>query len=250
MLVHKIAFLFLTIGNVYHDTTWRNFLTGQEQRYTLYVHSKHPLSDNSFFKKSEMTYKVPTTWANTMNAQIALLKEALRDPHNEKFVFVSESTIPLATFDEVYKAVMETPKSIFNYYRNTHPVRSFGPYNHDKLYKNAQWVILNRKHAQLMADDKKVLPLMTDDPHDQEHYPSTFLAQQGLLAEVKKQDATLVLWTGEHGNAHPHSFINLAQDPYLPKIIKALQSKRFLFARKFEKNCDLSPLKDYLSCID
>lgn len=251
-MLAKIAFLFLTISDVYHESTWINFFARDEDRnkdrYTIYVHPKHTLSPESFFRPFEITHTVPTSWANTMRAQIELLREALKNKENEKFIFVSESTIPLQSFDEVYAKVMGTSKSIFNFSRNN-LARSFGPLKGDMLYKNAQWVILNRKHAQMMADDTKFIDLMTEDPHDQEHYPSTFLAQFDLLHEVQKQDLTLAIWTGENGNAHPHSFTNLKHDAHREKLISAIERKRFLFARKFEKKCNLSLLKPYLPWV-
>ena len=249
MVIPKLAFLFLTIGDIYHEPTWVNFFASHEDFYTLYVHSKHSLSKTSFFKESEIPDKIPTSWANTMRAQVALLREALKNPANEKFVFVSESTIPLRSFKEVYETLMSTPNSLFKYYRNTF-ARSFGPLSSDMILKNAQWVVLNRKHAQLMADDTELLKLMTHEPHDQEHYPSTFLAHHDLLSEVTKKDTTLAIWTGENGNAHPHSFFDLNKDPHASKLFKALENKRYLFARKIEKKCDLSPLKPYLPWIN
>lgn len=248
MIIQKLAFLFLTIGDIYHESTWIHFFSGHENAYSLYIHSKHKLSSESQFKPYEMSRKIPTTWANTMKAQIELLREALKDPANEKFIFVSESTIPLQSFDDIYKTLMSSSQSFFSFARNTF-ARSFGPLNSHMLYKNAQWVILNRKHAQLMADDKDFIAMMIDDPHDQEHYPSTFLADKKLLHEITKKDMTLAIWTGENANAHPHSFKDLKNDPNVKRLIKTIENKRYLFARKFEKKCNLSELKPYLPWV-
>jgi hypothetical protein len=67
---------------------------------------------------------------------------------------------------------------------------------------------------------------------------------------VQKSDLTLALWTGENGNAHPHSFKDLSHDSQFKKLVKLIENKRYLFARKFEKKCDLSPLKPYLPWIN
>ena len=139
---------------------------------------------------------------------------------------------------------MAHPLSQFNFYPNPHPYRSFGKLKAHDLYKNSQWIVLNRKHAEMMAQDNSLITQMTLDPHDQEHYPSTFLAQHNLLHEVVKKDTTLCIWNGV--DAHPHSFTHLPSDPHWSKLIKVIEDKRFLFARKFDKLCDLSPLKQYL----
>ena len=111
-----------------------------------------------------------------MKAEIALLKEALKDPANTKFVFLSESTIPIMPFDGVYKHLLSHPSSEFPYYKNMDTTRSFGKIKH--IYKNPQWIVLNRKHAQLMVEDNDLINYLAQIPYDNEHYPATFLAQK------------------------------------------------------------------------
>ena len=150
-MIPKIAFLFLTIGTVYHETPWVNYFKGHESQYSLYVHPKEKLPQESFFYSSTLPHREETTWSNTMKAQIALLKEALKDPANTKFVFVSESTIPLTIFDEMYLRLTSDTQSQFHLLRNPFKNRPFGVMK--EVYNNPQWVILNRKHAQWMVDD-------------------------------------------------------------------------------------------------
>lgn len=158
----KIAFLFLTISAAHHEQLWRDFFAGHEDQCSLYVHAKYEIPASSLLHPYRIPETCPTTWANTMRAQIALLKEALKDPDNDKFVFVSESTIPLATFDMAYQRLTATPHSIFMYRPNPHIIpgsatfdktRDLQPISHEQQYKNYQWVVLNRKHAQLMVED-------------------------------------------------------------------------------------------------
>lgn len=244
--MYKIAFLFLTIGNIYHEDLWKRFFHRQEEKYSIYIHSKTK-QKKSIFKKHEIKAKIPTTWQNTMRAQIALLKEALRDPDNQKFVFLSESTIPLQTFDYVYKTLTADNLSRFDYYPNYHKDRNFKPIPFNQQYKNSQWVVLNRKHAQLMINDQRYLDIITNYYFDNEHYPSTFLANQNLLNEIVKCDTTLVIWAGQ--SPHPHTFKNLKEDKFTEFLIKAIKSKQFLFARKISTDCDLKPIYKYLQYI-
>jgi len=238
----KIAFLFLTIGNIFHESVWIKYFEGYQAYYSLYVHSKNELDSYSFFASSTIQEKVPTTWTNTMKAQIALLKEALKDPANEKFVFLSESTIPLSTFENTYVKLLRHPHSEFNYRKNPHSNRKFGGLSN--IYKNSQWIILNRKHAQLIVDDEKYIKIFVHNPHDQEHYPSTFLAHHNLLSEIVNNRTTLVIW-GKKGAYHPHLFKNLDTDPYFIKILEAFDEK-ILFARKFSQSCNLGRLHFYM----
>lgn len=265
----KIAFLFLTIADVYHEHYWQDFFKYHEPQYSVYIHSKEPLSENSFFKSHEIESKISTTWENTMKAQIELLREALKDPCNDKFIFVSESTIPLQDFDTIYESLIARDKSIFSFcpnphqdpqrvgtfwgYHNYQPKRILYPIPARLQYRNSQWVILSRKHAQLMVDDTKYIEMITRHICDQEHYPSTFLAIKGLLDEVANCQTTYDDWIITSSPAHPFTFTDLTEEKQIKPLIKAIQGglysnpNMYFFARKFEKDCDLSPLDTYLS---
>ncbi len=134
-MIPKIAFLFLTIGNVYHEAPWVNYFKGHESQYSLYVHPKEKLPQESFFHSSILPHREETTWANTMKAQVALLREALKDPNNTKFVFSSESTIPLTLFDEMYLRLTNDTRSQFYYRKNPFKNRPFGGMK--KVYNNS-----------------------------------------------------------------------------------------------------------------
>lgn len=269
-MISKIALLFLTISNIYHESHWQDFLKNNESRYSIYIHSKESLAPNSAFKQYEMQEKTENTWANTMKAQIAVLKEALKDPDNQKFIFLSESSLPLQDFDTVYSTVMATENSIFPYCSNIHqdklrsgtfwtylnyePARILYPIPEKFQHKNPMWVVLNRKHAQLMVDDKIFIEIVCRYTNDQEHYPSTFLAIKGLLeTEVLNQQTTYDDWIATTSSLHPFTFTNLKDSQQFNLIVKALQNKlynqqfQYLFGRKFAKDCDLSPLETYLA---
>ncbi|HRN78019.1 MAG TPA: beta-1,6-N-acetylglucosaminyltransferase [Candidatus Dependentiae bacterium] len=253
----KIALLFLTIANIYHEPYWKQFLQGNESNYSIYIHAKEGISADSFFKPYELPSTVPTTWANTMKAQILLLKQALQDPLNEKFIFLSESTLPLRSFQQIYSIIMATDTSIFNYVPNPHQHIQNHLYNRRSLkdipaefrYKCSQWVILNRKHAGKIINDSYYIDLITRYEADNELYPATFLASQGLLSEVTKVDKTYVNWQKHNppgsGNSIPFMFTNLHEPDQLICITKAI-SQGYLFARKFSKDANLIPLHSYL----
>lgn len=253
----KIAFLFLTIAGIHHESYWQDFFRNHEDAYSIYVHSKNGVPTGSFFKPYEMRHTKITTWSNTMKAQIALLAHALEDPDNTVFIFASETTIPLQDFDYVYKEHMRSDnKSMFYFRPNTHANRSvhgYYPQQHRNLqpiptgkqYKNSQWIVLNRKHAQMMVDDQDIIEIATQYGSDQEHYPSTFLALKGVLfEEVEPIDTTQVVWDK---NPHPpYVFTNLHNQQDMELLQEAI-SQGFSFIRKVDPACDLQPLDPYLS---
>jgi hypothetical protein len=250
----KIAFLFLTISGIYHEEYWQDFFRGNEQKYSIHVHSKYDLNTHSWFKQFELPYKMENSWARTMKCQIGMLKEALKDPDNQMFIFCSQNTLPLQSFDFIYDELISIGKSMFKHEKNPHmdpedkgayqQYRVLKPIPEEKQHKNSQWIILNRKHAQMMVNDEQIIRIISCYPCDQEHYPSTFLALHGMLNEVHKREGTLVAW---HMNNHP---------PYIFKDLDIKQEYQTLtdaitygtyFVRKVDEKCKLKPLDKSLA---
>lgn len=250
----KIAFLFLTISNINHENYWRDFFRGHEDTYNIYVHAKESVSNQSWFKQFELPYKLENTWARTMKCQIGMLKEALKNSDNQMFIFCSHNTIPLQSLDMIYHELMSSKKSVFRYEKNPHTdpnnkdayqsYRVLKPIPEAKQYKNTQWVILNRKHAQMMVDDTQIIPIISHYPHDQEHYPSTFLHLHNMLPEVLKKETTLVVW---HMDPQPpYVFKDLNNKAELQLLLDAITYGTY-FVRKVDEACDLKPLDRYLT---
>lgn len=102
----KIAFLFLTIDNINCDAYWNNYF--DLSRSNIYVHPKNPSEVTlPWLKKNIISENVSTAWGHIVNAELCLLREAMKDPDNKKFVTISESCIPIKTFDDFYKDVMK-----------------------------------------------------------------------------------------------------------------------------------------------
>lgn len=242
-MTKKVAFLFLTIAAPYHEEVWKMYFAGNEERFSLYVHTKNAIPNTSFFAPYVIDEHVHTTWANVMQAQMALLRAAMKDTSNFKFVFISESTLPLAVFSDAHRYLTSYEQSEFGYSHRPemkHRIQS----RHREfsqvvpaLYQNPTWLVLNREHTRRMIDDKEVLPLFSDFFIDCEHYPSTVLSKYGLLESVINKDLTLCVW--KEGGAHPHEFQNVAADEFVTDLYDAMRSGS-LFARKFSKTCDLT----------
>lgn len=264
-MLSKVAFLFLTVGDVYHEPNWVNYFAGNEEYCSIYVHPKNGVSPQSYFAPYVIEERVPTRWENTMKAQIALLREALKDPNNTKFVILSETTVPITSFKYAYDRILRHPYSEFYYalypYPAEKPMEMIPPYTSqfyvnypDKdrafgdlkpLHKNSTWIVLNRKHAQLMADDSTYIDIFASAPHDTEHYPSSIISYHGLLHEVVKEDLTFVVWCPETVS-YPHFYRCIDQDCHVNCLTEAIKDKKALFARKFSQCCSLESLHEYL----
>jgi hypothetical protein len=257
-MVGKIAFMFLVGAQIYYESLWQHFFDQADKtQYSITLHAKFDFDHNSLFKSYEMPIKVESSWHYTMRAQLALLAEALKDPDNQKFIFISGDAIPLQSFAYIYQEVMKHDYSIFPYWWNHHqdPTSQFylkartliGIPAHQQ-YINPQWVILNREHAQAMVDDTTILPLVLQTVLDNEHYPSTFLATQGRLSEVIKQEIMFVFW--QSGKDSPYVFSDM-HDPFQRgQIVEAIIRGKF-FARKFTAACNpesIQALIDQYGC--
>ena len=98
----KIAFLFLTLENPNFTKIWNKYFRGHKDKYTIYIHAKYP--EKVTWKKKHIIENLQeTAWGYITRALIELLKEAYKDPYNYKFVTISESCIPIQSFDNFYQ---------------------------------------------------------------------------------------------------------------------------------------------------
>lgn len=161
----KIAFLFLIYDEIENECLWNNFFrTISSSRYSIYIHYKFdkPLH---FFESHKLKTPVPTEYAESslVKAQNLLLREGLKDPQNERFVFLSNSCIPLKPFDYTYESLFSNELCRFNAAKEEHIferdrgrnlARAFGRGN---VKKASQWSILTRPIARILSASDDML---------------------------------------------------------------------------------------------
>ena len=120
----KVALLFLTIGDHEHPELWKTFLTDHMEQYSVYCHpaeanlipqqsilrrtpsqSKH----EGILPKHKCIPKPNNRWAHLVLAYYQLLHQAYHDSenNNQRFVFLSETCVPCASADDVYKILTD-----------------------------------------------------------------------------------------------------------------------------------------------
>jgi hypothetical protein len=112
--MNKIAFLFLTIDNLKHSSTWAEYFNGvDKKKYNVYVHSKYPdkVSDD-ILKENIIDDLVGTKHGFLVEAMVKLMDAGLKDKDNKFFVFASDSCVPIKQFDMMYDEVFKIGKSI------------------------------------------------------------------------------------------------------------------------------------------
>lgn len=107
----KIAFLFLTIDNVNHPDLWKDYLSEDSQKVSIYIHPKYPKKISvDWMKENIISNLVSTNWGYLTDAFYQLLKTAYRDNQNQHFIFVSDSCVPVCRFLKLYQFINSFPK--------------------------------------------------------------------------------------------------------------------------------------------
>jgi hypothetical protein len=259
---NKIAFIFLTIGEIKQYKIWELFFKSA-QNYNIYVHPKKPEEIQSFFKNHIIKNNIPTLWGDVslVHATNLLIKEALKDETNKKIILVSDSCIPIKTYDYIYKAVFEDNKSWFNYYSpnilegsTTHfnRIKSLDPYIKDYAYIHEQWMILDRQHAEVLNNNTHYMSYFVKDnlfPDEMYYITMLHLLNKNIKNELKfnkttrlnylKHDyITFAKWYDSKTKLlymyHPYEFNKMNKED-----VELLKNSKALFGRKFLKDSDI-----------
>ncbi|KQK16967.1 hypothetical protein BRADI_1g31680v3 [Brachypodium distachyon] len=161
----KIALMFLTPGSLPFEKLWEKFLQGHEGRYSIYVHASRqkPVHSSSLFVGRDIhSDAVIVVWGkiSMIDAEKRLLANALEDADNQFFVLLSDSCVPLHSFDYVYNYLMGTNISFVDCFQDPGP-HGNGRYSLEMLpeieerdfRKGAQWFAITRRHALLILAD-------------------------------------------------------------------------------------------------
>jgi hypothetical protein len=144
----KIAFLFLIKDGINKEELWHNFFENVDtNKYSIYIHYKNNIK-LKYFDKYKLSNTIPTKWGDIslVKAQKLLLKNALKDKNNYKFIFLSDSCIPIKNFNYVYDFLISNNNSYFNNFVKKKSKNSI-------IYKTFQWFILNKEHADIINND-------------------------------------------------------------------------------------------------
>ncbi|KAB1209139.1 hypothetical protein CJ030_MR6G015565 [Morella rubra] len=275
----KIAFLFIARNRLPLDLVWDAFFQGGENKFSIYVHSRpgfvlnKATTRSAYFFNRQVNDSIQVDWgeASMIEAERILLKHALEDPFNDRFVFLSDSCIPLYNFSYTYEYIMSTSHSFVDSFADTKE----GRYNPKMApiipvhnwRKGSQWGVLTRKHAERRSLPEfwrdRPLPADASKEHNcipDEHYVQTLLAQEGLEGEITRRSLTHSAWDlssskdHERRGWHPVTYKFSDATPMLIKSIKEIDniyyeteyrrewcsskgkpSPCFLFARKFTR---------------
>ncbi|GBG68701.1 hypothetical protein CBR_g3243 [Chara braunii] len=285
----KIAFLFLLRGPAPFAPVWKRFFDGHSDDASIYVHVAPGFRYNDSLSSSGYGGGGPAAGADDvlaaelavfapnvirseavafgeismMDAERRLLATALLDLRNSRFILLSESCVPVRSFEEVRERLFSTPLSYVEVLPDGYPDISIGlryfpvlePEVPRQLFrKGSQWWALNRRHAGLVVADMiyyrkfrdwcRVTNEKAQWCFPDEHYIQSFLMiidPEGL----RKWSPTYVSWRpvpGEPFTLHPTPFTQVDVNENLMNTLRNMRGcdpnpsheTCYLFARKFD----------------
>lgn len=127
----KIAFCFLTYDIIIRYDIWNRFFENiDKEKYIVYIHPKNPKNIEQYtFEYNIVKNRVNTRSKDNITivkATLQLLKEAYnKDNSISHFVFLSQSCIPLYSFNLLFKIISSFPYSVISSIDNNKKDRYF-----------------------------------------------------------------------------------------------------------------------------
>ena len=246
----KIAFCFLIYDIINHEDLWYIYFRNiNKNKYNIYIHYKtdKPLL---YFEKYKIKNPIPTEYAHIslVKATNLLLTEALKDPDNSHFIFLSGSCIPLKSFYYTYNFLNER----YSYFNISTQSKCFPRQNGllkfiDKKFiqKASQWCILNRKHSKILITNIEYLDWFEPYSIPDEHAYITYLYYRGYENEIisnvnsATKSTTFIYWSYMNYK-YPSDHQGLKNyDSISEEELRYIVSEPCLFGRKFNKECFL-----------
>jgi hypothetical protein len=178
----KAALLFVTESDFSHASFWHSQLVPHLELFNLYVYSKQPLL-NSFLDSHRIAYR----GSKRIVAQQTLLQAAIKDATNQSFIFLSNSSLPLYPLEAIYRFLRHNPHSYLRYGQTWWPTqlpRTLLEIPFEHRWGQSEWMALNRKHAELMAEDQWMMSVASSYPEAQESYPIVLFSLLNRLNEI------------------------------------------------------------------
>ncbi|KAL6499712.1 hypothetical protein OROGR_027622 [Orobanche gracilis] len=262
----KIAFLFLTNSPLHFAPLWERFFANVSlKHYNIYVHAdpfvKMPEPEGVFRDKVIPSKRTQRSSPTLISAARRLLATAmLDDPANTYFALISQTCIPLHSFNYVYNflfdlgrlsrdlefssyiEILDNEPTLWDRY-NARGRNVMVPEVHfDEFRVGSQFFVLTRKHALMVIKDRKLwrkfklICLNVHSCYPEEHYFPTLLSMQDPNG-CSHYTLTRVNWT-DSVDGHPHTYHPPEVSAELIYTLRESNSSySYIFARKFSPNC-------------
>ena len=243
----KIAFCFLTYGNLSQSQLWNNFFPDKKNKYNIYLHNKENFVDKEYhFERNKISKIIKTKWADIslVRATLLLFKYAyFDDSDNQFFILLSDTCVPLYDFDYIYDKIITknnsfigqiTNKKIF-FKREISSLKKPYFFDINSYTKQHQWIILTRKTL-LFFILNDYTNIFTGSFVPDEHYFINICNKYKI--SYINQCSTFVNWKEKSNNniyrPYPKTYDTLTMEQ-----IEKIRKTPCLFMRKISKSCQI-----------
>ena len=249
----KIGFCFLCQSDIHQLSLWENFFENNYDKCNIYIHSYEPQNiTQDFVKKYHIDKNIPTGWGDIYDVVKYIMELSLIN-NDTKLILVSESTIPIKSFQYVYDYLVYdnkgflcyTPHDSSNkntlkmhktrYELNSKKIKNFSKEISKKhWFYNETWIIFNQEMIQLILNDNQYIHYFKDCYVYDENYPIYLYSIKNKLDLFHNIKTTYTNWntvTEKDGKRHPKTYDYLSFK---------LKHPNKLFARKFKKDCNIT----------
>ena len=246
----KIAFCFLIYDVINQEELWNIYFKNiDSNKYNIYIHYKSN-KKLQYFDKYKLKNCIETKYADKSIslANNILFKKAYEDEENYKFIILSNSCIPLKSFNYVYDKLTADN----NGYINVCPSEQCFPncnsllnvIKKEFISKSSSWFIFNRKLVENLCIDKDniINEYYNTIYAPEEHYYYTYIKILNLENEIITTEnvadgaTTFTNWQGMDykypSKRGLKNYSNISRD----ELLYLLNSKS-LFGRKFTREC-------------
>jgi hypothetical protein len=161
----KIAFCFLTYNEIIRYDVWNTFFENiDEKLYTVFIHPKNVQQYYNYTFKYNIVKNIVSTERkddiNIVNATLRLLEETYNYDLTKNithFIFLTQSCIPLYSFETLYKIITMFPSSVISYIDNNKKERYYQLSSIIKKNINPKNFVKQQPNMILTKDDVKLL---------------------------------------------------------------------------------------------
>jgi hypothetical protein len=159
----KIAFCFLTYDIIVRYDIWNKFFNHVDSnKYTVFIHPKNIINNNPYtFQYNIIKNRIMTTTKDNINivkATLKLLEETyISDNDITHFIFLSQSCIPLYSFNKIYEVIIKFPHSVISHINHNKKERYFQLSNIIKKFINYNNFIKQQPNMILIKNDVELL---------------------------------------------------------------------------------------------
>lgn len=231
-----IGLCFLIYDKINHEELWYNWLRNvDKKKYKIYIHYKNDMK-LKYFEKYKLDNCIETKYADIslVKAQNLLIEASVNDNCTHQ-ILLSNSCIPLKSFDNVYTKIIEEISyfnlSPTNLYKHTKTIGST-KMDISKIHKSSQWCILSKHHSELILNDKINCEELSKcyAPDELVYLTILYVYKNELIITNNLTSGATTFTNWSHDGLKNYNVITTEEIDYLIK-------QPCLFGRKFNSDC-------------